>query len=468
MPEYLHGVETVIVESGPTPIQVVKSGVIGLIGLAPIGPVNELTLVTGETAAAQFGDELPGFDIPKALAAIFAQGYGTVLVINVFDDVDNVDTITAEAHVVTDLKIRTTYAPTNPGTLIVKDVTGVTTYVNGTDYECDSFGRITILATIVEGATIKVTYKRLATATVVPSQFEGDIVSGVRTGAKLWDLAYNRFSFRPKLFIAPGYSNDVDIRNVLLVAAEKFKGYALIDGDAGWTPTEAITDRGVGGTVFNTSSKRAFLLSPGVFDYDAYTDEDETRPASAYIAGLIARVDAQEGYWVSPSNHEIAGITSAERVIEWALNDANCEANLMNAAGIATLVAGFGTGTRLMGNRSASWPTNTAPDNFLCVARTADIVDESCEYAMLRYLDKPLNRATINAIVESVNAFIRTQIQRGALVEGSKCKYIAAENPATELALGHLTLNVDLMGPTPAERITFKRFLNINLLTNVQ
>ena len=45
---YLHGVETIEVERGPRPVRTVKSAVIGLIGTAPIGAVNTVTLTLSE------------------------------------------------------------------------------------------------------------------------------------------------------------------------------------------------------------------------------------------------------------------------------------------------------------------------------------------------------------------------------------------------------------------------------------
>ena len=52
---YLHGIETLEVERGPRAIRVVKSAVIALVGTAPMGPVNTLTLSLNDRDAAQFG-----------------------------------------------------------------------------------------------------------------------------------------------------------------------------------------------------------------------------------------------------------------------------------------------------------------------------------------------------------------------------------------------------------------------------
>jgi hypothetical protein len=52
--------------------------------------------------------------------------------------------------------------------------------------------------------------------------------------------------------------------------------------------------------------------------------------ASAFAAGLFAYTDAQYGYWASPSNKEVVGITGSGRPIEYLDNDPTCRANPLN------------------------------------------------------------------------------------------------------------------------------------------
>lgn len=85
---------------------------------------------------------------------------------------------------------------------------------------------------------------------------------------------------------------------------------------------------------------------------------------------------------------------------------------------------------------------------------------------MLQFIDYPIDNGLIDAITESVNAFIRTLIGRGALIDG-KCRFNKDKNPATEIANGHLTFDIEFMPPTPAERITFESFINIELLRSL-
>lgn len=466
---YLHGVETIELKKGPVPVQVVKSAVIGLVGIAPKGPKQTLTLVQNAQDAAQFGSELTGFNIPQALAAIFKQGAGTVLVVNTLNDASNLVEVSAETKTVTNAKAKLTHAPIKD--LVVTNNAGSTTYVKGTDYDVDDFGNFVVLNsnTIAEGSTIKATYKRLDASTVNNSQILGsiDTDTDTYTGFKMFDLSFSLFGFTPRLLIAPGYSSLAPIAVEMIAIANKFRGHALLDAPAGTTIADAIAGRGPAGDInFYTSSKRAILCYPMLKAYDTATDANQNRPYSQFLAGVIAATDNAEGYWVSPSNKEIKGIVGVERTISWAINDAQTSANMLNEKGIVTVAAGFGTGIRTWGNRSAAFPSSTSPDNFIPVQRTADILHESLEQAMLQFIDRPINNALIDAIKETVNAFIRTLIGRGALVDGS-CTFDIAKNPPTEVAAGHLTFDLTFMPPTPAERITFESFIDINLLKSL-
>ena len=148
------------------------------------------------------------------------------------------------------------------------------------------------------------------------------------------------------------------------------------------------------------------------------------------------------------------------------INDPNSEANLLNASGIITVFNSYGTGFRIWGNRSAAFPSNTHPKNFLCVRRVADIIAESLEYFTLQYNDRPLDNALIDDIVESCNRFIRKLKADGAVIDG-KAWYDPALNPSTELAAGHLTITYDFMPPTPAERVSYQATINIDYLNQL-
>lgn len=466
---YLHGAEVIEVKKGARTIRVVKSSVIALTGIAPKGPKNVPTLVVSETDAAQFGSPVTGFNIPQALGQIFDQGSAVVIVVNVFDDATDTAQVTGEAHTVTDRKVKLSFAAVQPSSVAIFQTDGTTPagLVLNTDYTVDDYGNIAFISTTAPDTTaLKFNYKKLDGALIANAQIVGTTdVDGVKTGLQCLDLVYSTFGFSPKIIIVPGYSHIAAIAAEMRIKADKFRAIALIDAPAGTTVSGAIAGRGPLGSVavFNTSHARSYLLYPGLKAYDTATDGNVLRPMSSFIAGLISQVDANEGYWVSPSNHEIAGSTGVERPISAALDDATSEANLLNEAGIATFFNGFGTGLRFWGNRSAAWPSDTSPLNFICVRRTADIIHESIILSTLQFIDKPIDQPQIDAIRDSVNAFIATLIARGALVDGN-CTFDLAANPPTEIANGHLTFAIEMMPPTPSERITYTSFINIALL----
>lgn len=405
---FLHGVETIIIEKGPRPITGVKTAVIGLVGTAPIQTVdagnqtlNQPVIIRNPVDAAKyFGANTTGYSIPAALDAIFDQGNGPIcIVVNVFDPATH----------------KTGEVP-DPSLVLAADIIG----------EVD--------------------------------------VDGNRSGLQALIGTYNLFGYVAKMIIAPGYCTQDAVAVEMIAVADKLRAMALIDAPVGTTVAEAIAGRGPAGTInFNTSNKRAVLCFPHVKRYDSATDSEVLEPLSQRLAGVIAAKDIERGYWWSPSNTEIKGIVGMELPITALINDSTTEANALNEAGIVTLFNSFGTGIRTWGNRSAAFPTDTSPENFINVQRTADILHESIEYNMLQFIDRPINQALIDSIRESVNGFIRTLIMRGALIDG-KCVYDPAKNPVTEIAAGHLVFDLEFMPPTPAERITFESFINIELL----
>lgn len=403
---FLHGVETIEITKGARTIQTVKTAVIGIIGTAPISEVeeeyrtiNEPTLILNETEALRyFGKSKSGFTIPDALDAMFDQGAGIAIVINVFNP--------AKHETVADVK----------------------------------------LSDIIGGV---------------------DATTGKRTGLKAFEDCYSLFGYYPKTLIAPVYCENTAIVSEMNVICNKIRAMGIVDAPVGASVQDVITGRGSQGTInFNTSSERIILCYPHLKVYDTETDTIKLQPYSQRLAGVIAAKDIEKGYHWSPSNTEIQGIVGVEKQLTSMINDPTSEVNTLNEAGVVTVFNSFGTGFRTWGNRSAAFPSSTLPTNFINVRRTADILHESVEYSMLQFIDYPIDNGLIDSICETVNQFIRTLIGRGALIDG-KCTFNQDKNPTTELANGHLLFDIEFMPPTPAERITFESFIDIELLKSL-
>ncbi len=403
---FLHGVETIEVTKGARTIQTVKTAVVGIVGTAPIEDVdneyktvNEPVLILNEIEAAKyFGKHKSGFTIPQALDAMFDQGAGIAIVINVFNP--------AKHENVEDVK----------------------------------------LSDIIGGV---------------------DALTGKRYGLKAFEDCYSLFGYYPKTIIAPVYCEDKAVVTEINTICNKIRAIGLVDAPVGATVQDVIKGRGNEGTInFNTSSDRIVLCYPHLKVYDADTDSIKLQPYSQRLAGVIAAKDIEKGYHWSPSNTEIQGIIGVERQLTSMINDPTSEVNTLNEAGIVTVFNSYGSGFRTWGNRSAAFPSSTHPTNFINVRRTADILNESVEYSMLQFIDYPIDNGLIDSICETVNQFIRTLIGRGALIDG-KCSFNEDKNHATEIANGHLLFDIEFMPPTPAERITFESFIDIDLLKSL-
>ncbi len=403
---FLHGVETIEITKGARTIQTVKTAVIGIIGTAPIDEVeqeyrtvNEPTLILNETEAVKyFGNSKVGYTIPDALDAMFDQGAGIAIVINVFDP--------SKHESVSDVAL--------------SDIIGG---VNAT--------------------------------------------TGKRTGLKAFEDCYSLFGYYPKTIVAPVYCEEAALVPEINIICNKIRAIGLVDAPVGASVQDVITGRGPQGTInFNTSSERIVLCYPHLKVYDSATDTIKLQPYSQRLAGVIAAKDIEKGYHWSPSNTEIQGIIGVEKQLTSMINDPTSEVNTLNEAGVVTVFNSYGTGFRTWGNRSAAFPSSTLPTNFINVRRTADILHESVEYSMLQFIDYPIDNGLIDSICETVNQFIRTLIGRGALIDG-KCSFNQDKNPTTELANGHLVFDIEFMPPTPAERITFESFIDIELLKSL-
>ncbi|HIB1401460.1 TPA: phage tail sheath subtilisin-like domain-containing protein [Salmonella enterica subsp. enterica serovar Muenchen] len=470
-PNYMHGTNTAESLGGLRPVKNVKSAVIGLIGTAPSGPVNTPVLVGSETDATQFGPEVAGFTIPQALRACSDTGVMSLIVINVLDPTKHFSAVVGEEVL-----------PDGSGQLAHQCVSNVvvkgtgsmaaSTFKEGTDYELNaSTGTVTRIASggIPVDGKVTVDYRWLDPSKVTAADIIGSVgASGRRSGILALDDASSEFGFDAKILIAPVYGTQMSVTAALSVMADKLGAVAYIDAPVGCTVQQVIAGRGPKGNInFNTSSSRVRLCYPHLKVYDPVTNTDRLEPLSVRAAALRAQVDLDEGYWVSSSNHEIKGVTGMERPISARIDDATCEANLLNEAGITTVFNSFGTGIRLWGNRSAAFPTSTHITNFENVRRTADIFNESLRMSSLQYMDRNIDNALIDNLLDTVRDYARTMYGEGALL-GFKVWYDKARNTRSLLASGRLRVSYKITPLVPMEWLTYEAEITDEYLVNLR
>ncbi|MEM7047000.1 MAG: phage tail sheath subtilisin-like domain-containing protein [Pseudomonadota bacterium] len=318
-------------------------------------------------------------------------------------------------------------------------------------------------ATLGEGGTLKdaitAIYDQAGAVVVAVRVDEGDDAAATTTnvigditamtGLRTFLASESEIKVTPRILCAPGFTSDRpggDANPVvakLKIIAERLRAIVIADGP-NTTDTAAKTYRDDWG------SDRIYIVDPHVKVWDSSTNAAVIQPASARVAGLIARMDAEHGFWHSPSNQIINGIVGIARPIPFALSDKNSAANLLNENEITTIVQR--DGYRLWGNRTTTSDPLWA---FLSVRRTADMIYESIEQNHLWAMDKPMSANLIIDVREGVSAYLRHLKALGAIL-GGRCWLDEELNTPTSLKAGKLYLDFDIEPPAPLERLTFR------------
>lgn len=449
MSTYLHGVEVVEAAEGARPIALSDATFIGIVGTSLDGPFNEPATTRGAAEAAEtWGAE---GTIPEAIAAIHSQGRAPrVAAVNALDPDTHVTDVTDE--------ITAWGAPGAVIQLEHKRVSAVSvkqkggTKVAESDYEVDaSAGTLTVS----EGATYKtdaadaakVSYKYLDASKVD--------ASAIAAAAPKLCEASEPSGRTPGILIAPGWTekvgrdgssvvNSAAVTSALAAVADRCRAIVIADSP-GTTRADALAYRDTQG------SRRVYVVDPKLKVPAAGTGGGIREvPASGYVAGLVARIDAEVGWWASPSNRELRGISGTSRFVSFGLGEADSEANELNASQVATVIRS--TGWRLWGNRTCSadpaW-------QFLSTVRTADRINEAILRSHLWAVDRNITATYVEDVVESVNAYLRELTARGAIL-GGRCWADPQLNSSAGIRGGRLYLDFDFTPASPAERITFR------------
>lgn len=312
----------------------------------------------------------------------------------------------------------------------------------------DQIGAVLVVVRIEEGETEAATLANVLGGV--------DANTGTYEGVHAFLAAENIVGFVPKILIAPGYTHtrtaavgQTPATSNPVVAelngiAERLKAIIIADG-----PNTNDADAIAYSKDFG--SKRVFLVDPKVLKTVEGATSSEW--SSACVAGLIAKSDNERGWWWSPSNQEINGIIGTSRAIDFAMGDASCRANLLNENNVATIIRQ--NGYRLWGNRTLSSDKKWA---FLCVVRTADMIDESLKAAHLWAVDRGITKTYVSDVIEGVNAYLRYLTNIEAILGGS-CWADPDLNSADQIAQGKVYFDFDFTPVYPAEHVIFRSHL---------
>lgn len=453
--------ELLEIDAGPKPVETVASSVIGIVGTAKNAdatafPLNTPVMVTNPTDAAKLDTIGTGLGtLPDAMNSLFAQTGAVVVVIRVDEGLDDAGTLAnvlggvdpATGHY-TGLQAllaaestlgvapRIFIAPGFTHQRVTGGITGATVTVGGTGYTT---------------ATVAITGD--GTGATATAQVAGGVVTGITitnpgSGYTAPVITITGDGTNAAATATVGTVRNSVVANMLGIA-KRMRAVILQDGP-NTNDADAHTAAG------DFADDRVYLCDPWVLKTDS-SGNTVTTYNSPVVAGIIAMVDNDLGFWNSPSNQQINGITGTSRPVDFSLGDTSCRANILNSEFVATIIRS--NGFRLWGNRSTS-------GSFLSVVRTRDIIEDSLVRAHQWAVDRNITKTYVQDVTDEVNAYLRHLMKIGAIL-GGHCWADPALNTADQISSGHVYFDFDFTAPFPAEHVTFRSHMVNDYIANI-
>ena len=131
--------------------------------------------------------------------------------------------------------------------------------------------------------------------------------------------------------------------------------------------------------------------------------------ASAFAAGMWAKIDSKRGVWKAPAGVEtsLLGVAGLEHIVE------NAEQDFLNPNGINAVRSLPGYGTVIWGSRTLA--TNADPEwRYVPVRRTAMFIEESLSNGIQWSVFEGNNHVLWSALRTNIEAFMNSLFRSGA------------------------------------------------------
>jgi len=489
MPQYLHGVQVVEKTNATRAIRTINTGIIGIVGTAPdAAPATAATASTGTVAANNgitYTAPLGAAGNGVRIALVHPQANSAALSITVLNGVITVSLASNAAGVITTTAaqvIAAINAHPQASPLLTASNTGASTgvgvvpvtvkqvpLVGGSDEPFPLDTPVLVVGDKAQAAKLDATGNGLGTlpmsmtaifeqiapimvvirvaeganAAATQSNIIGTVTAaGISTGMQALLTAKSKLGVQPRILGAPGWTSFQPVAAAMDAITADLKAFAYYDLASADVPT-ALTDRAAYG------NKRCMLLFPGFEIWDTATNSLVQQPASARAMGLRAKLDNDVGWHKTLSNIPVNGVSGMTKPVSWGLQNANSQANLLNANEITTIIEQ--NGYRFWGSRTPSADPVFA---FESTVRTGDVLADSIASAHLWAMDKPMSSVLFDEIVEGINAKFRELKASGYIVD-AKAWLNPDLNTATSMSAGQLWIDYDYTAVPPLEQLGF-------------
>jgi len=278
--------------------------------------------------------------------------------------------------------------------------------------------------------------------------------NGKYTGLKALFTAQAVTGVKPRILGVPGLDS-LEVATALVPVAQKLRAFGYVSAWGCKTISDAIKYRD------NFSARELMVIWPDFLSWDTTANATETAYATARALGLRAKIDNDTGWHKTLSNVGVNGVTGISASVFWDLQEPGTDADLLNEAGITTLIRK--DGFRFWGNRTCSDDPLFLFENY---TRTAQVIADTMAEAHMWAVDKPVTATLIRDIVDGINAKFR-ELKTGGYIVDATCWFDDSANDKESLKAGKLYLDYDYTPVPPLENLTLRQRITDKYLANL-
>ncbi|HBM2986953.1 phage tail sheath protein [Klebsiella oxytoca] len=282
----------------------------------------------------------------------------------------------------------------------------------------------------------------------------GTDASGKYTGLKALLTAEAVTGVKPRILGVPGLDT-LEVATALAPICQKLRAFGYISAWDCNTISEAMLYRE------NFSQRELMVIWPDFLAWDTATNATETAWATARALGLRAKIDQDTGWHKTLSNVGVNGVTGISASVFWDLQESGTDADLLNEAGVTTLIRK--DGFRFWGNRTCSDDPLFQFENY---TRTAQVIADTMAAGHMWAVDKPITATLIKDIVAGINAKFRELKTAGYIVDAT-CWFDETANDAVTIKAGKLYIDYDYTPVPPLEDLTLRQRITDKYLANL-
>lgn len=298
-----------------------------------------------------------------------------------------------------------------------------------------------------------------------------DIIGGVNVsshkseGLELLNEIYPRFGLIPGQIIAPGFSSDAEVGQLMAL-----KAGAISDIFNAEVLTDVLASSREGALNYKKAveKKKAhnWVAKTQTVCWPMVKSGHEIHHFSTHLAAATCLLDSHNADipYRSPSNKTLQ-MNSAVLGDGTEVWNGLGVANYLNSQGIVTTY--HKNGWKTWGNRTAAYPSSTDPkDSFRACRRMFNWVLNTLIETYWSKIDDPTNKRLIQSVVTSANIWLNG-LTANENIAGGRVVFAERENAITDLMDGPLRFHVFLTPFSPAREIDFVMEYDPNYLNNL-